>query len=451
MMKIMLKSIATMALVASVAACDIDVPDLNNAGADSLEQNPTRTKIGAAATGLLIGNRVGVGNEAGYISHLGILGRESYNFDPADPRYVEELITGSLDPGAGAFGGNFWTASYANIKSGFLILHALDKVTDMTDAEKEATRGFAKTMQALDFLVIINTHDKNGAAIDVDVKITDPLQPIVDKAATFARIKQLLDEGKTHLVAGGDAFPFPLSSGYAGFDSPATFLKFNRAIKARVDVYTGDFAGALTDLGESFLTADPVKPQFELGVYYAYGTRAGDSQNFLVNTVIVGHPSIVTDADKKANGDIDDRVTRKTKIVADPIKGAGGTLMTNVLFTMYSSPSAPIPLIRNEELILLRAEANIGLGTPAGLAAAIDDINFIRVNSGGLAPRTDLTAANVLDELLKQKRYSLMFEGGHRWIDLRRYNKLDTLPLDLDGAVVHDAFPIPSAETDARQ
>jgi hypothetical protein len=450
MMKIMLKSIATIALVAGVAACDIDVPDLNNPGVDSLEDNPTPSAVAAAATGLLIGNRVGVGNEAGYVSHLGILGRESWNFDGADPRYTTELLTGNFDPGGGAFGGNFWTAPYANIKSAFTLLHALDKVQGMTDAQKEATRGFAMTIQALDFLVIINTHDVNGAAIDVDLKITDPLAPIVGKAEVFARIVKLLDDGKTHLMAGGDAFPFPLSSGYAGFDTPATFLKFNRAIRARVAVYTGDFAGALTALGESFLELDATK--LNVGVYHVYSTGSGDSQNFLVSPVIVAHPSIIADEDKKANGDDDDRVTRKIVKLAMQAVGGGGMLKTDYGFKIYDSPTAPIAIIRNEELILLRAEANIGLGTPAGLAAAIDDINFIRVSSGGLEPRTDLTAANVLDELLKQKRYSLLFEGGHRWIDLRRYHKLDELPLDgLMNANRKEAFPIPSSETDARE
>ena len=45
----------------------------------------------------------------------------------------------------------------------------------------------------------------------------------------------------------------------------------------------------------------------------------------------------------------------------------------------------------------------------------------------------------------------LLFEGGHRWIDARRYGKLGTLPIDLPGQRVQTAFPIPTAETDARR
>jgi hypothetical protein len=117
-----------------------------------------------------------------------------------------------------------------------------------------------------------------------------------------------------------------------------------------------------------------------------------------------------------------------------------------------------VPIIRNEELILLRAEANIGLGN---LTAAKTDIDFIRVNSGGLNPRCPslgvgscvspaINASNILDELLKQKRYSLLFEGGHRWIDARRYGKFGTLPIDLPGQRVQRAFPVPQPECDAR-
>ncbi|HSM17091.1 MAG TPA: hypothetical protein VK845_08885, partial [Gemmatimonadales bacterium] len=56
----------------------------------------------------------------------------------------------------------------------------------------------------------------------------------------------------------------------------------------------------------------------------------------------------------------------------------------------------------------------------------------------------------LLDELLYNKRYSLLFEGGHRWIDLRRYGKLGELPRDLPTHTVFDRYPFPIAECDAR-
>lgn len=437
-----------------LGACgDLDIPDLNNPSLELLRDRPTRSAVNAAATGLLIGHRVDVAAASGYVSMLGILGRESYNFDAADPRFVTEMLMAvTLDPGSPRFGGNFWSAPYSNIRNANLVLTAVGNVSGMSEAEREAIRGFAKTIQALDFLVVINTRDTYGAPIDVGGAI-DELAPIASKDEVFAHIATLLDQAKAHLEAGGNTFPFPLDDGFGGFRTPATFLRFSRAVKARVDVYRGDFAAALAELGESFIAPGS---SLDLGVYTTYGTGSGDTLNGLISPNLFAHPSIIPDADRKANGDVDDRVTRKVKsVTARTVQG----ITSDLGFSVYPGNTSPVPVIRNEELILLRAEANIGLGN---VAAAADDINFIRTASGGLAPRLDLDASNILDELLKQKRYSLLYEGGHRWIDLRRYGRLqacdpaDTtgrqcVPLDLPTHHIHDRFPIPVQEMDPRE
>jgi hypothetical protein len=75
------------------------------------------------------------------------------------------------------------------------------------------------------------------------------------------------------------------------------------------------------------------------------------------------------------------------------------------------------------------------------------------VNAGGLAPTT-LTAASpdsaFITELLYNRLYSLMWTQGTRWIDARRYNRLNTLPIDRPGDVIHPNMLIPASECDAR-
>jgi len=103
---------------------------------------------------------------------------------------------------------------------------------------------------------------------------------------------------------------------------------------------------------------------------------------------------------------------------------------------------SPIPVIRNEELILIYAEANIQLNN---LNEGLKAINVIR-NGHGLADYSGaVTQPALITEMLKQRRYSLFFEG-HRWIDLRRYNLLNTLPLDRQGDDVWTEFPLPVTE-----
>jgi hypothetical protein len=424
-----------------LAGCSFDVPDLNRPGLDQILANPTPAAVEAVATGLLAGARADMAERIGYVSELGILGRESYVLSGSDDRFVTELLNGvTLDPGTTNFGGNFWVTPYANIRNANLLIDALPNTPGLSDQDKESIRGFAKTMMALDFLKIINTHDVNGAAIDVDLPIGQ-LAPLVGKDAVFTRIALLLDQAQTHLGAAGAAFPMPLSNGFTNFNTPAQFIKVNRALAARVAVYRKQFAAALTALSQSFLdTSAPLT----LGAFHSYGLGSGDAQNNLNTVDILAHPSIVTDAENKPDGTPDNRLTAKVAAVT-PVTLYG--LTSAYGFTIYPNKDSPIPIIRNEELILLRAEANIGLGN---VSAAAADINLIRTTSGGLAPRL-LTASNILDELLKQKRYSLLFEGGHRWIDARRYGKLGTLPIDLAGQRVQSNFPIPQSEVDARK
>ena len=61
-----------------------------------------------------------------------------------------------------------------------------------------------------------------------------------------------------------------------------------------------------------------------------------------------------------------------------------------------------MPIIRNEELLLIRAEANIGQGN---LGAAEDDINVVRA-AAGLGP-VDLTSANAINQLIYERMFSL--------------------------------------------
>jgi starch-binding outer membrane protein, SusD/RagB family len=441
----------TTVVALQLCACDFNVPDLNNAGVIDLEKSPTRALVTAAAIGLLDGHRTGLATPNGYVSQLGIIGREAFNFDPADPRYVSELLTGQLDR-SGPFGGAFWGGPYGNIRLANLTAAASDKVADYSTMERDAIKGFAHTMIALDLLRVIVTHDTNGAVIDTDRPLGS-LGKIASKAEVYAKIVELLDQAKVELGTGGTSFSFPMNSGFAGFDDPKSFIKFNRAIRARVAMYTGDFAAAVTALSESFLdaTANSVD-KLNVGPSLNFSPNAGDTENLLTNTNIFAHPSFTTDAQKNGTV-IDDRFTRKITVLDPGDAGSSGDLESNLQFMIYGSSedtAFPIPLIRNEELILLRAEAAFRQGRKGD---AIGDINIIRTISGGLAGTT-LTAASTdeqfITEILYNRRYSLMFEGGHRWIDLRRFGRIGDLKCAETGQVCNVRYPIPQSECDAR-
>jgi len=449
---------AMLGLLALGACNDLDVGDLNAPGVDQTQNSPTRVGVLNLATGLQIGSRFGVGQQNGYVATLGVLGEEIYNFDPADPRFITELVFGPLDGGSPAFGGNLFGQIYANIRTANIMLHAMGNLSDtpplgMSPAEKEATLGYAQTMMAYDLLRALNTRWDNGIPIDVDIDPTGAPAAIVDTSVAFTHIVNLLDSAATHLTTVGDAaFPFQMSAGFAGFDRTLSFLKFNRALRARVAVYRNDFANALTYLSQSFY--DPAGA-LTLGVYHTFTTAPGDSTNNLFDPnarALVAHPSLTDSVqfqDPPANTTPDQRFLSKTALL--PTTHTSSGLSSDRAMAVYAGPSAPVPIIRNEELILLHAEASIGLND---LVTALTDINLIRASAGHLPPHAAFAShAEALAELLYNKKYSLLLEGGHSWIDRRHYGLLTTQQREVTGSGTRHfftRFPFPTNECLAR-
>jgi hypothetical protein len=67
-------------------------------------------------------------------------------------------------------------------------------------------------------------------------------------------------------------------------------------------------------------------------------------------------------------------------------------------------------------------------------------INVVR-NAANLGTYGALTATALENEIFF-RRYSL-FGEGHRWIDMRRFERISELPNDRAGDAVPDAIPVP--------
>jgi hypothetical protein len=150
--------------------------------------------------------------------------------------------------------------------------------------------------------------------------------------------------------------------------------------------------------------------------------------------VRIVQPGFIADAEAG-----DSRVDEKTRLRDETITFDG--LSGDYDFFVYTSRTDDIPIIRNAELILLYAEANISINP----SEAVEALNVIR-NSASLPDYSGpVTQAALVTEMLKQRRYELYGEG-HRLIDARRFGILDTLPIDRPGDDVFPQFPIPLTE-----
>ncbi|MBL6449233.1 RagB/SusD family nutrient uptake outer membrane protein [Fulvivirga sp. 29W222] len=417
--------------------CEIDeLDDPNNPSVDLID-DATLSELQNLITGVEAGMRTRLGT---YYDDVGVIGREFYRFSGSDPRFTADLLgKGSSELDNNTF---YITGPYAEryrvIKNTNFLLEAIDKTSAViSDAQKNYMRGYAKTIKAYQLLLNLNLLYQNG--IRTNVSDPDNLGPFRTFEQSLDDIETLLNEAATELAGSEDEFIFSLSSGFAGFDDPAGFLQFNRAIAARVAIYQEDFTTALNYIDDSFydLTGD-----LNVGPQHFYSTAGGDLTNplfFPANAsgeTRVAHPSFVTDALPN-----DDRLS---KVSARESAASLDNLNSNYDVMVYPSQSDNISIIRNEELILIYAEANARLGNTGPAVTAIDQIR----SSHGLDPYTGGVAeSDLINEILFQKRYSL-FGEGHRWIDMRRYNKLNELPIDREGDDVWTQFPVPVTEAE---
>ncbi|HEX6430363.1 MAG TPA: RagB/SusD family nutrient uptake outer membrane protein [Niastella sp.] len=416
------------------SSCTVDpILDPNNPSTSGIVQNASLGEIQNLVTGAEAGMRNTLNN---YWDAISVVGREYYRFSTSDPRLTSDL----LGKGSSVLDNNtFYTtnpfnARYRVVKNTNILIAALQNTkATISDEQRKAGIAYAKTVKAHELLLVLNQQYENG--IRVDVSDPDNLGAFLSKDESLNAIQSLLNEASVDLKGNGADLPFSTTL-YS--KKASEFLKFNRALAARVAIYRKDWNLANTALTESFYD---LNGSLTDGVYYLFSTAGGD----LLNPVFVPanspaaearvvQPSFITNAEA---GD-----TRLSKAPKRTTTAVQDNLSSDYDFFVYKTNVAPIPIIRNEELILIYAEVQAQLNNSTNAVTAINKIR----NAASLGNYTGATDLNsLITEILKQRRYSL-FGEGHRWVDMRRYNRLSELPIDRAGDDVWPQFPRPATE-----
>ena len=439
-------------LVAACSADPLSVPNLNSPTVAGASADAAALQL--QATGILRQQRGGL---TGYITAVARLGREGYIYTPNEGRNTSHYLIGlagfnRLDPSGFATG--TWGGNYGNLRDIFNLKNVITGQATLTAAQKSAGMGFARTLEALELLYVISTRDSLGAVVQINQNATD-LAPFVSRDSVYKYILGTLNAGDAELAAGGAAFPFVLHAGFAGFNTPTTFRQFNRAIAARAAVYYATrgggapaFTQAQTAIAAAFLNRTPANAAaMNVGIYQVFSTATGDAQNGVgQNADYLVHPSYATDV---VAGDL--RASKWTVLGVPRNAPQGLGIATTLSMNRYATNTTTVPVVRNEELLLLDAEIRWNTGDKPG---AIADLNQVRSISGGAgigasAATVASTDAVFTTALLYERRFSLLSEG-HRWVDHRRFGRLALLPRDLTSGInahfVAIVLPVPQAE-----
>lgn len=426
-------------LVLTISSCrkggffevDDSIIDPNAVSVDAVLSNPSKKQLIQLCKGLESAMRNGYND---FIQSTGTVGREVISSRSTDNRYYTELLgtnvaqyggptAGANDP-AGIFNG-YYAAFSATRRRAELLVRTANNATTITAGEKKAVEGFARTIQAYVTLNLLNMQGKNGIRETFgDLNAPgDLLKP--GKFGTYTSgltlVKQYADDGLAALNAGTN-FPFTFGSGFAGFNTVTTFKQFNRAVAARIAMYQADWAGVLTNLGGSFFN---LTGGLTAGPKYVWSTAPNDFTNTLFQTPNNnGQPYVVFNEVIAAVEAGDIRfVGAAAKAQARTAPRSSGVFTSTHEMRVFASNVSPSSIIKNEELILMYGEANAELNTVASLAQAVIAINNIRTAYGLPVYVGAVTKAALIDEVYKQRRFSLFWEG-HRWFDMRRRNLL---------------------------
>jgi hypothetical protein len=454
--------------ILAIGACkdSTGVPDLNNPSVESVGGALNKANLQILLTGALNQERVAL--DFPFLVFPATMARDIIRLDNSESRFITETLESRPSPGG--FLARGYTPYYTAIRAENNLLAAVPNATaELSTGDRAAVNGFVKTIKANDFYRVLETRDTLGLPVDV----ADPtiVAPIICKPAVLAYLSALLDSADADLLAaqsgGTTDFPAVLPSGWTSIGGDYSLIenqiKYNRGLTGKIEVYRGlasggsaaNFTAALEALNIA-LAGDPGSASsLAGGPYYQFSTLSGEITNPLFDSRIHFTNSVF---DSIQAGD-----ARVAKIV---VQATPATLSVDgVAFSTRYDPAVtvtsnganqtrPIPILKTEELYLLRAQAEIGLGNLAGATA---DLNVVRTVSGNLAPYAVFgseTAA--INALLYEKRYSLLTDGPQRLVDLRAYGRLNATsfppgPLSpYPGDPFNFVLPYPQAEIDVR-
>ena len=463
---------SALALVSALAACNTDkVTALNGPVLNGYQPITSRDQVQQLASGVLDADRQ---NYATQLIFFSIVGRDLYRIDPSEPRWTSVLLDARIPDNSTFFGSGIWTEPYQAINGANFLIRGGSATGVLSAPEKSALVGFAQTMKGFEYLSLIRSRDTVGVAIQA---VQDSTVPIRCKPASLAYVSALLDSGATALAAAGTtAFPFALPPGFAGFTAPnapvgsPSFLQFNRALKGIIEMYRGflplqaassplappdaaRLTAALAAFDSSFYSATPSAASLNTGVYYTFSTASGETTNPLTNpSVYRANPKVVAEAepgDPRFAAKVDTSAATATisiTVNADTVASRFGVLYPR-------SATDPLALLKNSELVLSRAQVLWALGRDADALALV---NAVR-QANGLPARTAASFSSRVDFLvngiLHEKRYELLFESPTRWVDFRNMGLLSQAGTELanaGGKVPFTAFPIPNNEATSR-
>jgi hypothetical protein len=421
-----------------IAACekfvDIPKPGTQVLTAEVFRNNETATSVVHGIYGEMIIN----GASSYYTALLTGLSGDEIDYPSNDDEYG--YFMNAINPDNNAYGMDYWASAYSYIVRANAIFNGCSESQTLHPDVKRQLMGEALFIRAYWYFYLVNLYGKVPLALGTDYKVN----MVLSRASENEVYEQIIND----LKAAQDY----LSTDYVSSNSltPAEDrIRPNRAcataLLARVYLYRDRFTEA-EELANSLIdnavyVIEPLERVFLRSSKEAIWHMAQPTPNLTNINVVEPSKFILLYAPS---------VSHQTALNTELINAfeAGDQRMIHwignyidstsshpiVYYFPYkykvregSNPKEYTMIFRLSEQYLIRAEARARLGR---YPEALSDLNVIRKRAGLPllnADDTQLTEANLLKLIMRERQVELFTEQGHRWLDLKRSHNLELI------------------------
>ena len=352
--------------------------------------------------------------------------------------YINKISPGNtVSPGLA-----IWTSIYRDLYTVNLALERLEASSALTPAIRQQLIGEGKFLRAFFYFYLVNLYGDLPLVLSSDYRINQNLKR-TNQDSVYGQIINDLKEAKNLLI---DRF--------VSADAKTPSIERLRptrwaanALLARAYLYKKDWLHAeqeastvinnsglfgldslngvfLKNSRESIWQLQPVNS----------GWNTEDARVFILpssgptsNSSSSGYPVYLSDHVFNAFESNDQRKTNWVKSVT--VTSSSGTGVYRFPFKYKSAKlNSPVTeyetVLRLAEQYLIRAEARAN-GAGTGLGGAIADLSSIRTRAGLSIYNGPANKDSVLNAIYHERQVELFSEWGHRWMDLKRTNKVD--------------------------
>lgn len=378
----------------------------------------------------------------------GLSADEIYPITPTSE--MLEFSNNNLRPTNGNLNGVLWSQSYRTIYHANAILEGINNSTELSEPVRRQLKGEALLVRALHFFYLSNLYGKVPLTITTNYDLNKSM-PRTELQEINQQIVNDLIEAKSLLNV-----QYPTIGRVRPNKWTAT------ALLARAYLYLSEWQKAEVEATEIINSGNYSLVANLDNVFIANSNETiwslrqekintSEGQTFIPIFPFVAPNYGVRDILLNAFESSDQR---KSKWIASNVV-SGQTYYYPYKYKKgydFSNPTPPVTefyiVFRLAEQYLIRAEARTKQGNVSG---AQSDLNMVR-NRAGLNNTAAVDVSSLLSAIEHERRVELFVEWGHRWFDLKRWNRASSVLSSVKAPNWQSTdvlYPIPFAQIQA--